>query len=93
MRAFAEAWPDEPIVQQAVARLPWGHNVKPVRNFSASEATTYVMDDERISEQVSRGARSSRSIPYPSCPLSLDSRSRMQLLPLRCQRAREIAEI
>ena len=25
MRAFAEAWPDEPIVQQAVARLPWGH--------------------------------------------------------------------
>ncbi len=28
MRAFAEAWPDEPIVQQAVARLPWGHNVR-----------------------------------------------------------------
>lgn len=27
-RAFAEAWPDEPIVQQAVARLPWGHNVR-----------------------------------------------------------------
>lgn len=24
MRAFAEAWPD-PIVQQAVAQLPWGH--------------------------------------------------------------------
>jgi predicted nuclease of restriction endonuclease-like (RecB) superfamily len=28
MRAFAEAWPDEPIVQQAVAPLPWGHNVR-----------------------------------------------------------------
>jgi predicted nuclease of restriction endonuclease-like (RecB) superfamily len=28
MRAFAEAWPDEPIVQQAVARLAWGHNVR-----------------------------------------------------------------
>jgi predicted nuclease of restriction endonuclease-like (RecB) superfamily len=28
MRAFAEAWPDEEIVQQAVARLPWGHNVR-----------------------------------------------------------------
>lgn len=28
MRAFAEAWPDEAFVQQAVARLPWGHNVR-----------------------------------------------------------------
>jgi predicted nuclease of restriction endonuclease-like (RecB) superfamily len=28
MRAFAEAWPDEVIVQQAVAQLPWGHNVR-----------------------------------------------------------------
>ena len=27
MRAFAEAWPDVAIVQQAVGRLPWGHNI------------------------------------------------------------------
>lgn len=27
MRAFAEAWADEQIVQQAVAQLPWGHNL------------------------------------------------------------------
>jgi predicted nuclease of restriction endonuclease-like (RecB) superfamily len=27
MRTFAEAWPDTPIVQQAVAQLPWGHNL------------------------------------------------------------------
>ena len=27
MRAFADAWPDEAFVQQAVARLPWGHNL------------------------------------------------------------------
>ena len=27
MRAFAEAWPDEEFVQQAVAQLPWGHNL------------------------------------------------------------------
>ncbi len=27
MRKFAEAWPDEQIVQQVVAQLPWGHNV------------------------------------------------------------------
>jgi predicted nuclease of restriction endonuclease-like (RecB) superfamily len=27
MRAFAEAWHDEVIVQQAVGQLPWGHNL------------------------------------------------------------------
>lgn len=27
MRAFAEAWPDKPFVQQAAAQLPWGHNL------------------------------------------------------------------
>lgn len=27
MRAFAQAWPDEAIVQQAAAQLPWGHNL------------------------------------------------------------------
>jgi predicted nuclease of restriction endonuclease-like (RecB) superfamily len=27
MRAFAEAWPDVAIVQQAVGQLPWGHNL------------------------------------------------------------------
>ena len=26
MRAFAEAYPDESIVQQPVAQIPWGHN-------------------------------------------------------------------
>ncbi len=28
MRAFAEAWPDQAIVQQLVAQLPWGHNIR-----------------------------------------------------------------
>ena len=28
MKAFAGAWPEEPILQQAVAKLPWGHNVR-----------------------------------------------------------------
>ncbi len=27
MRSFAEAWPDEAIVQQLVGQLPWGHNL------------------------------------------------------------------
>ena len=28
MRAFAEAWPDAEFVQQVVAQIPWGHNVR-----------------------------------------------------------------
>ena len=28
MKSFAEAWPDESILQQAVAKIPWGHNVR-----------------------------------------------------------------
>ena len=28
MRAFAEAWPEEAILQQLVAKLPWGHNLR-----------------------------------------------------------------
>ena len=28
MGAFAQAWPEEPIVQQLVAQIPWGHNVR-----------------------------------------------------------------
>jgi predicted nuclease of restriction endonuclease-like (RecB) superfamily len=28
MRAFAEGWPDESIVQQLVAQIPWGHCVR-----------------------------------------------------------------
>jgi predicted nuclease of restriction endonuclease-like (RecB) superfamily len=28
MRALAEAWPEEAIVQQLIAKLPWGHNLR-----------------------------------------------------------------
>ncbi|MEZ6014763.1 MAG: PDDEXK nuclease domain-containing protein [Planctomycetota bacterium] len=28
MRSFAEAWPDQEVVQQVVAQIPWGHNVR-----------------------------------------------------------------
>ncbi len=28
MRLFAESWPDQAIVQQAVGQIPWGHNLR-----------------------------------------------------------------
>ena len=28
MKAFAEAWPEEAILQEPLAKLPWGHNVR-----------------------------------------------------------------
>ena len=37
MRAFAEAFPDGQIVQQLVAQLPWGHNVKLVEALKSDE--------------------------------------------------------
>ncbi|MCE5237022.1 PDDEXK nuclease domain-containing protein [bacterium] len=37
MRAFAEAWPEEAIVQQLVAQLPWGHNVRILDGTSGVE--------------------------------------------------------
>ena len=42
MRAFAEAWPDLEFVQQVVALLPWGHNVRLLDAVkSAAERTWY----------------------------------------------------
>jgi predicted nuclease of restriction endonuclease-like (RecB) superfamily len=37
MRAFGEAWPDEEIVQQLVAQIPWGHNVRILDRVKARE--------------------------------------------------------
>lgn len=37
MRALAEAWPDEAIVQQVVAQLPWGHNVRLLDHVKSRE--------------------------------------------------------
>lgn len=37
MRAFAEAWPDGEFVQQVVALLPWGHNVRLLDAVKASD--------------------------------------------------------
>ena len=37
MRAFAEAWPEEPIVQQVVGQLPWGHNLRLIDHLKTPE--------------------------------------------------------
>ena len=37
MRAFAEAWPDQAIVQQAVGQLPWGHNLVLLSKLKATD--------------------------------------------------------
>lgn len=37
MRAFAQAWPEEAIVQQVVAQIPWGHNVRLLDRLDSSE--------------------------------------------------------
>lgn len=38
MRAFAEAWPESAIVQQAVGQLPWGHNLVLLTKLKVPEA-------------------------------------------------------
>lgn len=37
MLAFASAWPDQAILQQAVAKLPWGQNITLLENLKLSE--------------------------------------------------------
>ncbi len=37
MRAFAEAYPDDAIVQQVVALIPWGHNVRVLDGVKTAE--------------------------------------------------------
>ncbi len=45
MRAFAQAWPDTAIVQQAVGQLPWGHNLVLLTKTEAARRT-YSLDEE-----------------------------------------------
>lgn len=41
MRAFADAYPDEAIVQQAVGQLPWGHNLALLDKLDAPEVRAW----------------------------------------------------
>ena len=42
MRALAESWPDEPIVQQLAAQIPWGHNVR-ILDYVENAAETFAL--------------------------------------------------
>ncbi|WP_109079182.1 PDDEXK nuclease domain-containing protein [Aggregatibacter kilianii] len=53
MRAFAEAWTDFEIVQQAVAQLPWGHNVLLLNRIKEQEARLFYVQ-KAIAENWSR---------------------------------------
>jgi predicted nuclease of restriction endonuclease-like (RecB) superfamily len=37
MRAFADAWPDEPIVQAPLAQITWYHNLTLLEKLKSSE--------------------------------------------------------
>ena len=60
MRALASAWPEEPIVQQLVAQLPWGHNVRaldkvkdrPTREWYLRAALEYGWSQNVLSLQI-----------------------------------------
>lgn len=42
MKAFADAWSEESIVQQPVAQLPWGRNVRLRDKVKAPERLWYI---------------------------------------------------
>ena len=48
MRSFAEAWPDEQFVQQAVAQIPWGHNVRLLDKLNSDDERKWYV--QQISE-------------------------------------------
>jgi predicted nuclease of restriction endonuclease-like (RecB) superfamily len=50
MRAFAEAWSEDEIVQRTVGQLPWGHNVVPLTRLKEPALRL------RYAEQASRDA-------------------------------------
>jgi predicted nuclease of restriction endonuclease-like (RecB) superfamily len=47
MRAFAEAWPDRQFVQQAVAQIPWGHNVRILDKLNTAEERSWYVQQTR----------------------------------------------
>ncbi|HZR66854.1 MAG TPA: DUF1016 N-terminal domain-containing protein [Terriglobales bacterium] len=66
MRAFAAAWTDKAIVQQLVARIPWGHNVRLLDMVKTSDERLWYVDQavqQRLEPEHPRRADRDRPIP------------------------------
>jgi predicted nuclease of restriction endonuclease-like (RecB) superfamily len=65
MRSLAEAWPEEAIVQQLIAQLPWGHNVRildrikdrPTREWYLRAALEYGWSQDVLVLQIKSGLK------------------------------------
>lgn len=44
MRSFAEQWPDAEFVQQAVAQIPWGHNILIITKCGTSAESRFYIE-------------------------------------------------
>lgn len=83
MRAFAEAWPDFQIRQQAVGELPWGHNVVLLSKLpSSSRRSSASLTHKQPSPTVGRATSSSTT--SSSEPWSARERPSPIHLKLRC---------
>jgi predicted nuclease of restriction endonuclease-like (RecB) superfamily len=63
MRAFAEAWPAGEVVQQVVAQLPWGHNVRLLDRLTDRASRVYGMRKRSSSMAGAGPCWSTRSSP------------------------------
>lgn len=97
MRALAEAYPDEPFVQQAVAQIPWGHNLRILdavgdrtrREWYIAKTVEHgwsrnVLTLQIESRLLERHGRAQTNFSRAPCPLpSRTSRSRRSKIPIR----------
>jgi len=64
MRAFAEAYPDEQIVQEVLAQIPWYHNIALLEKLgSLQERLWYRSEERRVGKECDTLCRS-RWSPY-----------------------------
>ncbi|WP_386695433.1 YhcG family protein [Lonepinella sp. MS14435] len=64
MRTFAETWTDFEFVQQAVARLPWGHNVLIINKLYARQGKAVTNFNQRLPDTYANLAQESLKDPY-----------------------------
>jgi predicted nuclease of restriction endonuclease-like (RecB) superfamily len=81
MRSLAEAWPDEEILQQLVAKLPWSHNVRvldrikdrPTREWYLRAALEYGWSRDVLVLQIKSGLHEREGKALTNFPRALPS--------------------